>query len=112
MMITETEIVARFVRLEVHVLRRWIASGWVRPKESGSGFLFDEADVARTHLICDLSYEMELRDDELAMVISLVDQLNGARSVLRAMAAAVQNQPPQVRDAIMAEMGELLGTAE
>jgi chaperone modulatory protein CbpM len=111
-MITETEIIARFEELEIHVLRRWIAAGWIRPEEDGTGFLFDEADVARTHLICDLSYEMELRDDELAMVLSLLDQLHGARSVLRAMAAAVQRQPPQVRDAIMAEMHGLLGVEE
>jgi chaperone modulatory protein CbpM len=112
MTITETEIVARIERLEIHVLQRWIAAGWIRPEEHGTGFFFNEADVARTHLICDLSYEMELRDDELAMVLSLLDQLHGARSVLRAMATAVQRQPAQVRDAIMAEMHGLLAINE
>ena len=42
-MITEAEIVARFGRLEAHVLQRWIAAGWVKPRESGAGLLFDEA---------------------------------------------------------------------
>ena len=87
-MITEAEIVARFGRLEVHVLQRWIAAGWVKPRESGAGFLFDEADVARTHLLCDLSFDMELHDEELAIVLSLIDRLNGTRTMLQALTAA------------------------
>ncbi len=110
MTITETEIVAHFTRLEVHVLHRWIAAGWVKPEEKGAGFLFGEADVARTHLLFDLSYEMQLRDDEVAIVLSLIDQLNGTRAMLRAFSAAVGNQPADVREAIMSEMRVLLGT--
>jgi len=109
MTITETEIVARFTRLEAHVLQRWIAAGWLKPQESGAGFLFDDADVARTHLICDLSFDLELRDEELAIVLSLIDRLNGTRTMLHALTAAVQGQPAGVRDAIMAQMRALLG---
>jgi len=108
MMFTETEIVARFTRLKPHVLQRWIAAGWVKPQESGAGFLFDDADLARTHLLCDLSFDMELRDDELAIVLSLVDRLNGTRTMLLALSTAVQKQPAQVREAILAEMHALL----
>ena len=108
MMFTETEIVARFGRLETHVLQRWIAAA-AKPRESTVGFLFDDADVARTHLICDLSFDMELRDEELAIVLSLVDRLNGTRTMLRALTAAVQSQPAEVRDAILAEMRAMLG---
>lgn len=108
MMFTETEIVARFSRLEAHVLQRWIAAGWVKPQESGAGFLFDDADLARTHLLCDLSFDMELRDDELAIVLSLIDRLNGTRTMLLALTSAVQKQPDQVRAAILAEMRALL----
>ncbi len=31
MMITETEVVARFSRLDAHVLEHWIAVGWLKP---------------------------------------------------------------------------------
>ena len=111
-MITEAEIVARFGRLEAHVLQRWIAVGWVKPRESGAGLLFDEADVARTHLLCDLSFDMELHDEELAIVLSLIDRLNGTRTMLQALTAAVESQPEPVRDAILAEMRALLGAGE
>ncbi len=108
-MFTETEIAARFGRLEVHVLQRWIAAGWVKPRESGNAFLFDDADAARTHLLCDLSFDMELGDEELAIVLSLIDRLNGTRGMLRALTSAVQRQPAAVRDAILAEMRAVLG---
>ncbi len=108
MTITEAEIVARFTRLEAHVLQRWIAAGWLKPQESGTGFLFDDTDVARTHLICDLSFDMELRDEELAIVLSLIDRLHGTRTMLRALTAAVRSQPAGVRDAILADMRALL----
>ncbi|ADP71178.1 hypothetical protein Rvan_1942 [Rhodomicrobium vannielii ATCC 17100] len=100
MMIGETEIVARF-RLDEKVLQRWIAAGWVKPRRGPEGFLFDETDVARTHFLCDLSYDMDLGDEEMTMVLSLVDQLHGARALLRAMTEAVHRQPDPVREAIL-----------
>jgi chaperone modulatory protein CbpM len=109
MTFTEAEVVARFRGLETHVLQRWIAAGWVKPREDATGFLFDDADVARTHLLCDLAFDMELRDEELAIVLSLIDRLNGTRAMLRALTSAVQSQPGEVRDAIFAKLSTLLG---
>ena len=103
-MMTEIEIVARFERLERPVLERWIAAGWVRPVASADGYLFDEVDVARTHLLCDLAFDMALGDDELGMVLSLVDRLHATRSMLRALLAAVARQPEEVRASILAEV--------
>lgn len=101
MKITEDEIVARFTRLDAHTLEHWIAVGWLKPHRADDAFYFDETDIARTHLLCDLCYDMELRDEELTMVLSLVDQLNGARAMLRAMTTAVRSQPDEVREAIL-----------
>ncbi len=101
MMITETEVVARFSRLNTLVLEHWIAVGWLKPHRGDEGFLFDDADIARTQLLCDLSYDMDLRDEEMAMVLSLMDQLHSTRSLLRAMTAAVHSQPNEIREAIL-----------
>lgn len=103
-MISEMEVILRFTRLEKHTLHRWIAAGWVRPRESATGFLFDDIDIARTHLLCDLCYDMALADEELTMVLSLVDQLHGTRSLLSAVTAAIQSQPEEVRDAILSNV--------
>jgi chaperone modulatory protein CbpM len=108
MTITETEIVARFNGLETHVLERWIAAGWLKPDNSGEGYLFDEADVARTHLLCDLSFDLELQDEELELVLSLIDRLNGMRTMLSALTAAVQSQPAAVRSTILGKMRAML----
>ncbi len=101
MMITETEVVARFKQLNTQILEHWIAAGWLRPHRGDEGFLFDDADIARTNLLCDLCYDMELRDEEMAMVLSLMDQLNSTRSLLRAMTVAVHSQPNEIREAIL-----------
>lgn len=101
MMITETQIVARFARLDAHALEQWIAVGWLKPHRGDEGFLFDETDVARTHLLCDLRYEMELGDEELTMVLSLIDQLQSMRTLLKAMTSAVHSQPDEIREAIL-----------
>jgi chaperone modulatory protein CbpM len=101
MMITETEVVAHFAGLDAHVLEHWIAAGWLKPHRGGEGFLFDETDVARTHLLYDLRYEMELRDEELTMVLSLIDQLHSMRALLRAMTSAVHAQPHEIKEAIL-----------
>jgi len=101
MMITETEVIARFTQLNAQVLEHWIAAGWLKPHRDEKGFLFDDADIARTHLLCDLCYDMELRDEEMTMVLSLIDQLHSTRSLLRAMTAAVHSQPHEIREAIL-----------
>ena len=101
MMFTETVVVARFKQLNAQVLEHWIAAGWLKPRRGDEGFLFDDADIARTHLLCDLCYDMELRDEEMAMVLSLMDQLNSTRSLLRAMTSAVHSQPNEIREAIL-----------
>lgn len=107
-MMTEIEVVAHFAGLDGEVLSHWIAVGWIKPKHNEAGFLFDEADLARTQLLCDLRFDMELPDDELAMILSLVDQLHGTRALLHAVTSAVQGQPEPVREAIFEKAAALL----
>jgi chaperone modulatory protein CbpM len=99
-MITEAQVLDRFARLDAQVLEHWIAAGWLKPHRGGEGFLFDETDIARTHLLCDLRYDMDLRDEEMTMVLSLIDQLHSTRALLRAMTSAVHTQPDEIREAI------------
>lgn len=107
-MISEIEIIAQVRRLEGPILHKWIAFGWLRPERDKTGYLFDEADVARARLLCDLCYDMEIKDEELGLVLSLVDQLNDTRRFLRAMADAIREQPEEVRGGIMMRVQALL----
>lgn len=111
MIVTEAEIIARFRRIDAQILDHWIAIGWLKPQRGGDGFLFDDADIARTNLLCDLRYDMELGDDETAMVLSLMDRLNSTRALLRAMMEAVHSQPHEVKEAILTKVRVHLGNA-
>jgi chaperone modulatory protein CbpM len=107
-MISEAAIIARFERLDGGVLHRWIALGWIKPQRDETGYVFDETDVARTHLLCDLRFEMEIGDEELGVVLSLVDQLHNTRGMLRALSTAIEEQPEELRAAIVSRARVLL----
>ena len=102
-MISESEIVDAIGPLDAAALQHWVEQGWVMPRRSdGSDSLqFDPSDVARVHLICELHYELQIEEDTLPVVLSLLDQLYGARRSLASLVAAVEAQPPAVRAAIV-----------
>lgn len=109
-MISEVEIISLLQGLDSKVLHHWIALGWIKPRRNEAGYSFDETDIARTHLLWDLHFEMKIGDEEVGVVLSLVDQLHGARGMLRAMAAAVGEQPDELRAAILSRTHVLLTT--
>ncbi|MDV7143159.1 chaperone modulator CbpM [Tropicimonas sp. TH_r6] len=64
---------------------------------------FRQVDVARLRLACELCDCFEIRDETLAMVMGLVDQLHGARAELRAVVKAIETLPPDTqRDVVVA----------
>jgi chaperone modulatory protein CbpM len=103
-MISETELIASVGRIEVTVLRRWVELGWIVPEQRGEGFVFDEQDVARVELICDLAYDIAIDEESMPVVLSLIDQLHETRRMLKAMALAIKKQPEDVRRQIEVEL--------
>ena len=99
-MIGERELIDAIERLETDALQRWIELDWVRPLVDGDDLRFDDVDVARVRLICDLHYELRIEESSLSVVLSLMDQLYAARRDLRRLAVAVKAQPDDVREAI------------
>lgn len=100
MRLTERDVLKRVRRLSRHDLHAWIRTGWVCPANAEGAFLFDELDVARLRLICDLRSDMGLPSDAVPMVLSLVDQLHGLRKELRSLLTVIDEQPSEIRDAI------------
>ncbi len=94
-MIGERELCALFAPLQVTTLRHWVDLGFVRPADAAPAF--DEADVARVRLICDLHYEIRIEEDALPVVLSLLDQVYDLRRQLGQLLAAVAEQPTEVR---------------
>ena len=88
-------------------LAELIAAGIVRPVHSNSGDRFREIDAARLQLALDLEDAFELHDEALELVLSLIDQLNGARGDMRAMLGALAEEPPETRARLRGLIREL-----
>ena len=99
-MIRESELMAMIELLKAETLRRWIDLGWILPHQENDGLHFDESDVVRVRLICELHYELHIEEDSLSVVLSLMDQLYAARSSLREVLIAVEAQPSEVQAGI------------
>lgn len=98
----ERSVVSRVERLSLRELRVWVREGWVRPAHSEKGPIFDDLDVARLRLLCDLRKDMALPNDVLPTVLTLIDHLHRTRRDLRLLADAIDAQPASVREAIAA----------
>ncbi|MEO1600883.1 MAG: chaperone modulator CbpM [Pseudomonadota bacterium] len=101
---TEETVLIEIRRLTRRELRLWMREGWVRPMMSETGPRFDELDVARLRLLCDLCKDMALSPDAVQIVLNLMDQLHQARRDLRTVMGALNEQPDDVRNAIAATL--------
>ncbi len=68
-------------------LAAWVERGWVRPETGEAGWEFLAIDVARARLIRDLRRRMEVAEDMLPLVLSLLDQVYTLRAQLREVLA-------------------------
>ncbi len=98
----ERTVVARVERLTLRELRLWVREGWVRPAQSERGPVFDDLDVARLRLLCDLRKDMALPTDVMPTVLTLIDHLHRTRRELRRVTEAIDEQPTEVRRAVIA----------
>lgn len=99
-MLNERDVVATVHRVELQELRVWVEEGWIKPAMGQAGPVFDDLDVARIRLVCDLRSEMSLPEEAVPVVLSLLDQVHGLRRELRRLAEAVEAQPDDIRQAI------------
>lgn len=106
MTLSESDCVTLIEGLTVRRLRTWVREGWVRPRREARGLAFDEIDVARLRLIVHLRQELRLNEEAVPVVLALLDQVYGLRRELRGLARAVEAQPDDVADRILARLRE------
>ena len=72
-------------------LEHWIANQWVRPEdaENRGDYVFHPIDVARVRLIQELHHDLQINEEALPVVLSLLDQLYDQRRRLRALTDAI-----------------------
>ena len=97
-------VLAMFADLREPELTVWIERGWVVPESADSGWVFQDIDIARVRLIHDLRRRMDVNDDAIPLILSLLDQIHDLRGQLRAVLQAVGKQPEAVRRAILADL--------
>ncbi len=96
-MMREEDLVEMIDLLQADALRRWVEFGWIVPRSHPQGGRFEDVDVARVRLICDLVYDLDVGEGTVPVILSLLDQLHDARRTLRALAAAIGEQPEEIR---------------
>ena len=99
-----TAVVALFADLPESELTGWVARGWVRPDQNEAGFDFHEIDVARVRLIHDLHRTMDIGEETMPVILSLLDQIYDLRGTLRDLLGALETQPSDVRTTVLAAL--------
>lgn len=97
----ERKVVDQIDRLTLRELRVWVREGWVRPAPGNAGPVFDELDIARIRLLCDLRKDMSIATDVVPVVLTLIDRLHEARRELRCLTEAIEGQTVDVRRAVL-----------
>ncbi len=84
----------------------YVERTWVRPVEKSSTVYFEEIDVARIRLINHMKQEFMVDDEAMDIVLSLLDQLYGARERMRCLTRAIEQQPRRVQAEIFSLLTE------
>jgi chaperone modulatory protein CbpM len=104
-----TAVTALFADLTQFELIAWVERGWVIPDADGGRLEFREIDVARVRLIHDLRRCMDVGEDLMPLVLSLLDQVYELRTRLGLVLRAIEAQPDEVQRAVLAAI-ELVRT--
>ena len=88
-------VVTQISGLRKQDLERWILNQWVRPESESGTFAFGEIDIARIKLIVKLSEEMDISEEALPVVLSLLDQIYDLRRRMLELGAAITDIAPK-----------------
>jgi chaperone modulatory protein CbpM len=101
---TLAEVVVAVGRVDRIEITRWVELGWVVPVRRDPEPAFSDLDVARIELICDLVRDLEVDEETVPLVLSLIDEVYALRRRLHRLTDAIQEQPEEVRRAILARV--------
>ena len=93
-MISIDVLITQLAGLQRQDLERWISNDWVRPDRQTDDCMFKEIDVARVRLIQELRDEMQVNEEVLPIVLSLIDQLYDQRRRMRELCDMLRRSGP------------------
>ena len=85
------------VRIDRQTLENYITREWLRPVYQPTGWYFEEIDIARLQLVCHLTQDIEVNDQGMDVVLSLLDQLYGIRAHAQKLNQAISQQSSEVQ---------------
>lgn len=88
------------VVVEKSVIEQWIAEGWLKPVIKKRTYYFEDIDVARIQLIYELHFNLNVGQNSMEIVLSLLDQLYSTRIQLNKLTEAIKGQPVEVQSDI------------
>ncbi len=94
-------VIALVGDLEAPELLSWVDRGWVRPDSAGNLWEFHEIDIARVRLIRELRRDLDVGEEAIPVVLSLLDQVYDLRAALARVRAAIAAQPAELRAAVL-----------
>ena len=94
-------VTALFPDLSQVEVTNWVERGWVIPDTAETGFVFHAIDIARVRLIHDLRRDMDIGEDAISLVLSLLDQVYELRSRMKSMLHVLESQPQDVQAALL-----------
>ena len=104
-MITEMEILTKVQGLTTTQLSFWVSEEWVRPAksktESSTEIVFSDVDIARVRLLVMLCNDLEVGNEAVPVILSLIDQVHDMREQLRIISCAIEEQPDNIRHDIL-----------
>lgn len=77
---------------------------WLRPVYHPTGWYFEEIDIARLQLVCHLTQDIEVNEQGMDVVLSLLDQLYGIRAQAQKLNQAIPRQLLKVQAEIRMAM--------
>jgi chaperone modulatory protein CbpM len=99
-------------RIDRTMLENYIAREWVRPRREREVWYFEEIDITRLQLVCHLVQDIQVNDEGMDVVLSLLDQLYGLRAQMKHVTHAITRQPPQVQADITLIVNQLMNADE
>ena len=100
-MIRLAAVTALFSDLGEAELVGWVERGWVRAEWQDPDWTFQDIDIARVRLIHDFRRDLDVPEETMPLVLSLLDQIYELRGTLKRVMDVLRHEPADVRAAVL-----------
>ncbi len=102
----EVEVRTELQRTEIF---HFIQQTWILPVQEDGLYFFDEADVARVHLIVELRNDMAVNDEAIPIILQLLDQVHSLRHAVEELQGGIAALSESARAELDAAMKKAAG---